>query len=71
MMKKAKGQGDNLKNKMHFLLSNESICLKTKSLTYTSKIEHDSYVEALHGSTHFICEANEVGFARKINLIFF
>jgi hypothetical protein len=56
---------------MHFLLSNESICLKRKSLTYTSKIEHDSYVEALHGSTHFICEANEVGFARKINLIFF
>jgi len=32
-MRKAKGEGDSLENKMRFLLSNKSICLKRKSLT--------------------------------------
>jgi len=62
-MRKAKGEGDNLENKMHFLLSNKSICLKRKSLTYTAKAGQDFYVETLQGSTRFICQANEVGFA--------
>jgi hypothetical protein len=69
MMRKAKGEGDNLENKMCFLLSNKNICLKRKSLTYTTR--QDSYVEALQGSTRFICQANEVGFARKNKLNFF
>jgi hypothetical protein len=69
MMRKAKGEGDNLENKMCFLLSNKNICLKRKSLTYTTR--QDSYVEALQGSIRFICQANEVGFARKNKLNFF
>ncbi len=56
---------------MHFLLLNKSICLKRKRLTYTAKIGQDSYVEALQGSTHFICQANELGFARKNKPHFF
>nr|AND50646.1 ribosomal protein S3 [Sphagnum balticum] len=70
-MRKAKGEGDSLENKMRFLLSNKSICLKRKSLTYTAKTGQDSYVEALQGSTRFICQANEVGFARKNKPNFF
>jgi hypothetical protein len=68
-MRKLKGKGDNLENKMCFLLSNKKICLKIKSPTYT--IGQDSYVKALHGSTRFICQANEVGFARKNKPNFF
>jgi hypothetical protein len=33
-MRKAKGERDNLENKMRFLLSNKSTCLKRKSLTF-------------------------------------
>jgi len=36
-----------------------------------AKIRQDSYVKALHDSTCFIYQANEVGFAKKNNLIFF
>jgi hypothetical protein len=64
-MRKAKGEGDNLENKMHFLLLNKIIYLKRKSLTYTAKTGQDSYVVALQGSARFICQANEMGFARK------
>jgi hypothetical protein len=70
-MRKAKGERDNLENKMRFLLSNKNICLKRKSLTYTAKTGQDSYVEALQGSIRFICQANEVGFARKNKPNFF
>jgi hypothetical protein len=56
---------------MYFLLSNKNIYLKRKSLTYTAKTGQYSYVEALHGSTCYICQANEVGFARKNKLNFF
>jgi len=42
-MRKAKGVGDSLENKMRFLLSNKSICLKGKSLTFTAKIGQDSF----------------------------
>jgi hypothetical protein len=68
MIRKTKGGGDNLKNKMHFLLSNKNICLKRKSLT---KTRQDSYVETLHGSIHLIYQANEVVLLEKINLTFF
>jgi hypothetical protein len=70
-MRKAKGEGDSLENKMHFLLSNKNIYLKRKSLTYIAKTGQDSYVEALQGFTRFICQANEVGFARKNKPNFF
>jgi hypothetical protein len=70
-MRKAKGEGNNLENKMRFFLSNKSICLKRKSLTYTAKTGQNSYAEALQGSTHFICQANEMGFARKNKPNFF
>jgi hypothetical protein len=56
---------------MHFLLSNKSIYLKRKILTYTAKIGQDSYVEAVQGSIGFICQVNEVGFARKNKPDFF
>jgi len=36
-----------------------------EGLTYMDQTAQGSYVEALWDSIHFICLANEVGFARK------
>jgi hypothetical protein len=65
MTKKAKKKEDSLKKRMHSILLNKNICSKKEGLTYMDKTVQGPYVEALRGSTHFICLANEVGFARK------
>jgi hypothetical protein len=38
---------------------------KKKCLTYMAKTGQGTYVKALQCFTCFICQANEVGFARK------
>lgn len=63
--KEAKKKEDSLKKRMRSILLNKSICSKREGLTYMDKTAQGSYVEALRGSTHFIRQANEVGFARK------
>lgn len=64
-MGEAEKQGDSLERIMRSLLLNKSFCSRRESLTYTVKTEQGSYVEALWGSTRFIRQANEVGFARR------
>jgi small subunit ribosomal protein S3 len=65
MTEEAKKKEDSLKKRMRSILLNKSICSKKEGLTYMDKTAQGSYVEALRGSTHFIRQANEVGFARK------
>lgn len=65
MTEEAKKKEGSLKKRMRSILLNKSICSKKEGLTYTDKTAQVSYVEALRGSTHFIRQANEVGFARK------
>nr|YP_010576526.1 ribosomal protein S3 [Andreaea regularis]UZN44067.1 ribosomal protein S3 [Andreaea regularis] len=66
---KAKKQEDDLEKRMRSVLLTKSICSRKEGLTYMAKTEQGSYVEA--GSTRFIRQANEVGFARRNRLDFF
>lgn len=61
----AEEKEDSLKKRMRSILLNKSICWKKEGLTYMDKTAQGSYVEALRGSTRFIRQADEVGFARK------
>jgi hypothetical protein len=70
-MRKTKGEGDNLENKMCFLLSNKNICLKRKNLTYIIETGQDFYVKALQGSTHLFAKQMKCALLEKINLTFF
>jgi small subunit ribosomal protein S3 len=65
MPEEAKKKEDSLKKRMRSILLNKSICSKNEGLTYMDKTAQGSYVEALRGSTHFIRQADKVGFARK------
>lgn len=65
MTEEAKKKEDSLKKRMRSILLNKSIWSEKEGLTYMDKTAQGSYVEALRGSTHFISQANKVGFARK------